>query len=155
MPPYTVHRNHPQWARDPELGLLQFYGCCSPAWEATGDGWPLTPASASGYIRKTLGPYLHTQPLCITAHRQLGMHPASFPWPPPKKQESISRVELGSWESAGGRLPRAIWCSRHFSSSQQAEQQEQSCLIHGTRQTESQMLTQNPSMGRGTATQAC
>lgn len=48
----------------------------------------------------------------------LGVHPASFPWPQPRKEESVSRVELSSWESAGSRLPREGRCSRHYSFSQ-------------------------------------
>lgn len=54
----------------------------------------------------------------ITACTGMGVHPASFPWPQPKKEKSLSRVELSSWESAGSRLPREARCSRHYSFSQ-------------------------------------
>lgn len=126
----TPWRLRPQAGSAPVLWLL--FPCMGS------NRWWLTTDTCLTFwcIRTTLSPYPHTQLLCITAHKQLGMHHASFPWPPPKKEESISRVELGFWESAGGRLPRATWCSRHFSSSQKAEQQEQSCLVHGIRQTQ-------------------
>lgn len=64
------------------------------------------------------GPAACGASLGVAACTELGVHPACFPWPRPKKEESVCRVELSSWESAGSRLPREARCSRHDSFSQ-------------------------------------